>query len=87
MRTFLICITFIYVCVQRQEHPGIKAKLWRSEDNLQESDLSQGSNTGCQAWWQVPLPAEPSSFLLKYELMTSDVVWCAYKTCSTPVLT
>lgn len=51
----------MYVC--RCAHP--MACVWRSEENLLESVLSStmwvlGSDSGCHAWWQVPLPAESS---------------------------
>lgn len=49
---------YLFACV------GGMVCSWRPEDNLQRSVLPprvfQGPKLGGQAWWQVPLPTEPS---------------------------
>lgn len=38
----------------------------KAGDNLYKSILSIHMNSGCQAWWRVPLPTEPPSRLLTF---------------------
>lgn len=51
--------------------------MWRTEGSLQKSVLSlpcesQGSISGRQTWWQVPLPAEPSHAPWRYILVSQS---------------
>lgn len=39
---------------------GSQRTIWRVSLLLQRG--KQGSNSGCQVWWRVPLPTEPSHF-------------------------
>lgn len=58
---YFVCVYVFVGCGGRHMH----ASKWRSEDNLRESvlpfyhgGLSWGSNSGHQAWLQMPLPAQ-----------------------------
>ena len=60
------------------------ACLWRSEGTLQESvapllPVGDVGYSGCEAWWKLPLPAEPSCSL---ELLFSLLVLAVFALCS-----
>lgn len=60
---FSLHLFIYYVCVR--ECVCITVKVWRPEDDFQESILcfhhvSPRGGTQVQAWWQTPSPAEPS---------------------------
>lgn len=62
----LLLMLFNFVCVRRCAHM-CHSTVWKPEDNLQESigsryliHMSQGWNSGFQAWQLIPLPDEPS---------------------------
>lgn len=64
----LICLFNVHpsTCVE------VKGQLYRVSSSLPPGHASQGWNSGCSGWWQVPSPAGPFYWFLRLEFCSKQ---------------